>query len=189
VTQRYAVAVLGLATLWLAGCAPGTSTDSGAEADAAAAAYDYEARGVTVRQMGTDGALLYQIEAREVRQLPDSGRIEAAGLTLTHDPPGTEPGGRNRWTLTADRAELPPDGKVVTLAGNVRATGRPVEGNAPLTLTTESLRYDMVAQEVTTDAPVTLGWGRNTLQGRALRANIRTGSVALEANVHGTFSP
>ncbi len=169
------------------------SRNQGGGADAATVvapvAYDYEAQDVVVRQMGKDGRLQYQIEAREIHQEPASGRIAARELTLYHDPPGTEPGGANRWTLTADTADLPAGDGVITLAGKVRAAGRPMQGGAPLTLATERLRYDLDQQEITSDTTVALTWGGNRLTGTALRANIRTGDVALESEIHGNFSP
>lgn len=154
------------------------------------AAYDYEAHDVVMRQMDPDGRLAFQIEARQITQLPDSGRITALGLTLYHDPPGTPIGGPNRWTLTADRGELPAEGGVVTLTGNVRARGIPVDGRFPLTITTQSLRYDMNTQELSSDELVRFSRGNNGIQGegRGLRVNVRTGVLELEKG-NATFAP
>jgi LPS export ABC transporter protein LptC len=147
------------------------------------AAYDYEAHQVVMRQMDPDGRLAFQVEARQITQLPDSGRITALDLTLYHDPPGTAVGGPNRWTLTADRGELPAEGGVVILTGHVRARGIPVEGRSALTITTPSLRYDMAGQELSSDEVVQFSRGDNGIrgEGRGLRANIRTGSLELES--------
>jgi LPS export ABC transporter protein LptC len=153
-------------------------------------AYDYEAHQVVMRQMDPDGRLAFQIEARQITQLPDSGRVTALGLTLYHDPPGTAVGGPNRWTLTADRGELPAEGGVVILTGHVRAHGIPVEGRSAYTITTQSLRYDMATQELSSDELVRFSRGGNGIQGegRGLRANIRTGSVELGSG-NATFVP
>jgi LPS export ABC transporter protein LptC len=153
-------------------------------------AYDYEAHQVVMRQMDPDGRLAFQVEARQITQLPDSGRVTALDLTLYHDPPGTAVGGPNRWTLKADRGELPPEGGVVILTGHVRAHGIPVEGRSALTITTTSLRYDMATQELSSDELVRITLGANGIQGegRGLRANIRTGSLELESG-NATFVP
>jgi len=143
------------------------------------AAYDYEAHDVVLRQMGPDGRLTYQIEAKEITQLPASGRVTAQGLTLYHDPPGTPIGGPNRWTLTADSGELPAEGGVITLSGHVRAHGIPVGKPTALTVTTEHLQYDMAAQELRIDEAVKLVWGTALLEGHSLRVNIGTGKFTL----------
>ncbi|MET0281283.1 MAG: LPS export ABC transporter periplasmic protein LptC [Steroidobacteraceae bacterium] len=189
---RIFIVVLVLALVGVAIWVAGQSRKQGVAPDTAAVApvaYDYEAHDVIVQQMGTDGRLQYQIDAREIHQEPDSGQIVARDLTLFHDPPGTEAGSPSRWTLTADSGVLPAGDGVVTLAGKVRANGRPQQGKATLTLATERLRYDVARQEITSDTSVALTWGGNRLNGSALRANIRTGSIALESEIHGTFSP
>lgn len=190
--SRGAAGVLALIALlaaaaWLLLRAPARHAVSAPEAEATAA-YDFEARDVVVQQLGKDGALLYQIEAREIRQQPDSGRITAHQLTLSRDPPGTGTGGPNRWTLRADSAELPAGGGVITLAGNIRAQGRLGTGKGVLALATEELRYDIEAEELASDAEVALTWNGSSFRGPGLRANIRTGTVALES-IHGTLAP
>lgn len=179
---------LGAAAVWLAGRGGRAGGPAQAE-DTPALAYNYEAEDVVLRQMDADGRLQYQVEARQIRQEPDSGRIAATGITLYRDPPDEAPGGPRRWTLTADRGELPAGASAIALAGNVHASGRPREGKALLDMATERLDYDPASQQVTTDADVALRWGRNTLRGKGLTANIRTGEVALESSIHGTFSP
>ncbi len=154
------------------------------------AAYDYQAHDVVLRQMGPDGRMAFQIEAQQITQLPANGRIiNAQGLTLYHDPPGTEPGGPNRWTLTADSGELPAEGGTITLAGKVRAHGIPVGSRIALTFATEHLQYDMTAQEITSADEVLLTWGGNTMRGRGLKANIKTTDVELGSEIHATLVP
>jgi len=151
-------------------------------------AYDYEAHDVVLRQMGPDGRLQFQVEARQITQLPESGRIAAEGLTLYHDPPGTEPGGPNRWTLTADRGELPAEGGVVTLAGDVRAKGILVGGGGAVTIATGHLQYDLATQELGTDDDVQLTWGATTTRIRGLHFNVRTGE-GLGSEINATLDP
>lgn len=184
-----ALLALGAGAVWIARQSGG-SANTVETADAPPdVAYDYEAHDVVVRQMGVDGQLQYQIDAAEIHQEPDTGQIAARALTLYHDPPGTEPGGPNRWTLTADTGVLPAGDGIVTLAGTVRAQGRPAQGKAALSVATERMRYDIHKQEISSDTNVSLNWGGNRLNGRSLRANVRTGDVALESEVHGTLSP
>jgi LPS export ABC transporter protein LptC len=185
-----ALLALGAGAVWVARQSRDAGTGAATTDAAPAIAYDYEAHDVVVRQMGVDGQLQYEIQASEIHQEPDTGRIAARALTLYRDPPGVAAGGPNRWTLTADTGELPAgDNGIVTLAGKVRAQGRPVQGKAAVSLATERLRYDIDKQEITSDTNVALTWAGNRLTGSALRANIRTGDVALESEVHGTLSP
>jgi LPS export ABC transporter protein LptC len=158
------------------------------QAEAPQVAYDYEAHDVVVRQMGPDGRLEFQVQARQITQMPASGRIEAQGLTLYHDPPGTEPGGPNRWTLTADSGELPAEGGVVTLAGHVRARGVPLGGGGAVTFATEHLQYDLATQELGSDDDVQVTWGANTTRIRGLRFNIRTGE-GLGSEINAILDP
>lgn len=170
----------GLAGLWYARSHLPDDGQSGNAAEDPQVAYDYEAHDVVLRQMDPAGRLAFQVEAREITQLPDSGRMLAKSLTLHHDPPGTVVGGPNRWTLTADSGELPALGGVVTLSGHVRAHGLPVGGRNPITLATEHLRYDMSKQELSSDVPVQLNWGGKNMKCDKVQANIGTGVVTLE---------
>lgn len=182
------LAGLGAAAVWLAGRSGGTGEEAAADGTQAQA-YNYEAEDVVLRQMGPDGRLQYQVQAQHIRQEPQSGLIAASGITLHRDPPGAAPGGPLRWTLTADQAELPTQASTILLRGNVRAQGRLREDRPPLDLATDHLNYDPQSQQISTDAQVLLRWGRNTMRGSDLKANIRTGDVALESAIHGTFSP
>ncbi len=180
---------LAAAGVWFVRTRQQNQTQAGPADEAPQAAYDYEAHDVVLRQMGPDGSMSFQVEAKEITQLPNNGRITARDLTVYHDPPGTEPGGPNRWTLTADYGDLPAEGGVITLTGKVRAHGIPVGGTTAMTIATEHLRYDPAAQELSNDDAVQLTWDCNIMQGRALRANIGTSDVTLESEVHGSLCP
>lgn len=155
----------------------------GQAAPATQAAYDYEAHDVVLRQMGPDGRLAYQIEAQQITQLPDSGKVIAQALTLYHDPPGTPVGSPNRWKLTADQGELPAEGGVVTLTGKAHARGIPVGTSTAVNVATERLRYDIAAQELGSDTEVQLDWGKARMRCRTMQANIATGDAMLESCV------
>jgi LPS export ABC transporter protein LptC len=164
----------GAAAFWMSRSQPEGEADPG---DNAPVAYDYEANDVVLRQMDPAGRMAFQIEAKEITQLPDTGTVNARGITLYHDPPGTEPGGPNRLTLTADSGELPVEGGVVTLTGKVRAHAIPKGKRAPMTIATESLRYDMNTQELSTEDSFRLTMGSIRMTGTNLKANLQTGDV------------
>jgi LPS export ABC transporter protein LptC len=186
-----AVFVVALAAMaaWLVGTGRSTTQAVATEADSTDAAYDYDARDVVVRQMGPDGALQYELVAKQVTQQPRNGRITASELVMHHDPAGTTPGGPRRWTLTADRADLPEAGNVISLQGKVRAQGRLKDTQAPVTMLTEQLDYNLDTQDFASDRVVKVAWAAGTFQARGLRANIKSGDLALQSDVHGTLAP
>lgn len=186
-----AVFVLALAALaaWLAGTGPSTTQTVATETENTDSAYDYDARDVVVRQMGPDGALQYEVVAKQVTQQPRNGRITASELVMHHDPAGTTPGGPRRWTLTANRADLPETGDVISLQGKVRAQGRIKEAEAPVTMAAEQLDYNLTTQDLASDGVVNLTWAGGSMQGRGLRANIKRGVMGLQSEVHGTLVP
>jgi LPS export ABC transporter protein LptC len=177
------LAVAG-AALWFGRGANDQPAGGEPGADTTQVAYDYEAHDVVLRQMGPDGRLSFQIEARQITQLPDTGRITAQRLTLYHDPTGTEPGGPNRWTLTADSGELPVEGGIISVEGHVRAEGIPVGSRIKVTFTTSHLQYDVDKQELCSNEQVQLTRGSNVMSSQGLCFNIQTNEVfGSEANV------
>lgn len=182
------VVALAALAIWVAGTGTSKGPTTTSEEEAGNT-YDYEAQDVVVRQMGADGELQYEIEAKQVTQLPRNGRISAQELVMRHDPPGSPADGAERWTLTADRADLPELGGAITLEGDVQASGRPQDSRTLLTLQTDLLTYDLESRTLATDSVVELTAGRDKLTGRGLRANIKSGTVALESDVHGTLAP
>lgn len=149
--------------------------------------FDFEAQQVVMRQMNAQGTLQYEVEAERIVQLPDRGSVLATALTLRHDPPGTEPGSPNRWILNAAEGELPADGRIVTLKGDVRAEGVPQGRATPLRFETQSLNMDLDSQDIHTDDVVDVARGRVRLRGKGLRANVATGELSLELG-HATIS-
>jgi LPS export ABC transporter protein LptC len=181
-----ALAALGV---WVAGTGKSTTSTAAADTENTDAAYDYDAHDVVVRQMGPDGALQYEVVAKQVTQQPRNGRITASELTMHHDPAGTTPGGPLRWTVTAASADLPEAGDVVSLKGKVHAQGRLRDGQAPLSMVTEQLDYNLTTQDMSSSREVEWSWAGGKGRGRGLRANIKSGDLALESQVNVTLAP
>lgn len=169
------IAVLG-GGAWFALRGTGTPTAL-AEAEPDGDRYDFEAQQVVMRQMDARGRLQYEVEAERIVQLPDRGAVQATTLTLRHDPPGTVTGGDHRWTLNAAEGELPADGRIVRLKGDVRATGVPQGRTTPIGIRTDSLSIDMDSQVVSTDDKVQLSLGRMNARLDSVSANIATGEI------------
>jgi LPS export ABC transporter protein LptC len=92
-----------------------------------------------------------------------------------------------RWKVTAQRGAMTPDRTTMTLAGDVLVTGTEERGAA--VISTDQLAYDTKTNFVQTAEPVTVRFGNHELRGRGLRADLNTGTLRLESNVNGRFTP
>lgn len=172
------VFVLGLAALAIWVASTGMRQDStGGKTEETTYAYDYRATDVVVTQIGPDGSLQYELTAKEITQEPQDGQITAHELVMHRDPPGSMPGGPNRMTLTADRADLPEVGGTLFLKGNVRAEGKPEKWRTKLDVAASELSYNFQTSEIASDKPVDATWGSNSMNVKSLRFNIRTGNM------------
>jgi LPS export ABC transporter protein LptC len=176
------------AALWHVFGKPQRQADGTATTPQPAPEFDFEASDVVLRQMGPDGRLQYELAAQRFAQSTDGGGVLAEQLTLYHDPPGTVPGGAHRWTLTAATARLPAGAEVISLQGEVRASGVPLGRRAPVQVSAEQLEYRIASQEVSTTTDVLLEWGASRFRGRGLSVNVNTGAWALESG-DGTLVP
>lgn len=169
------------------GSTPGVSR---ASEESVTSQYDFVAHDVDVQQTGEDGQLQYRLEAARIEQRPGDHQISATDLTAHYEPPAgtTGPLAESRWTMTAAHAELPEDGKLLQLRGDVRVTGLLPDASAPVTMTTASLDYHLQTQELRSDDIVDMRMGAMQLQGQGLQANIRLGTLELESQVHGLIA-
>lgn len=176
-----AVLLLVLAGLvWWGGRMDG-NLDRAAQPDKPEPAFDFEAEGAVMRQMDASGQLQFEVEAERIVQLSREGGSQASGVTLYHDPPGTAAGSPQRWTLTAREGHLPYDGRIINLAGDVRAEGLPAGLRNRIQLTTEALDFDMDSQIVSVKDDADFTSGGYSFRGRGLRADVESGVVQLES--------
>jgi LPS export ABC transporter protein LptC len=174
--------------VWFRAGGPGAGSRT-ADAPGPDAEFDFEAQGVVMRQMDANGRLQYEVVANQVVQLPDGGPVRASGLTLRHDPPGTAEGSKNRWVVTAAEAELPAQGEILTLSGQVRAQGIPRGQDTSLELATEEISFNLSTQELYAKGEVEVNQGRNIIRGRGreLRANATTGELKVRYILDATL--
>jgi len=187
-----ALALVGLivAAAYFTGISRQARTETGKPSEADAAAYDYEANTVTVRQMDESGRLQYEIEAEHVAQLPQNGAVMASKLTMHYDPPGREKNESLRWKLTADSAQLPENSDVVALKGNVLVRGRLSPTAGTMSFTANSVDYNLKTQDLRSKGPFRVDWAGGVVTGEGLRANIKQGTIdSVESNTHGQILP
>lgn len=175
--------------------------DDNAAENAAMLAPDpgYAARDAEVIETGYDGRERYRLNARVVRQQSDGGVIDLEQLEMNYHPgaQGEVPGDRpapssvagETWHLTSDRGQVRASGDDVQLTGNVVVTGPAPGSGEPLTLHTDSMRINTPTEFIETDSPVRLRWSGHELLSRGMKADLKAGTLRLESDVHGEFSP
>ena len=191
----YVLAIAVIAGAYFIGVA-GRNDDA---SDAAAALLPdpgYAARDAVVTETGDDGRERYRLNAKVVRQQPESGVIDLEYLEMDYHPGAQAPlpgeardtGAHNDdvWHLKADRGEVRDNGDDVQLTGNVAITGPAPGSELQLSLTTDSMRINTPTQFIETDAPVKLSWSGNELNAVGMEADLKAGSVRLRSAVHGS---
>lgn len=159
----------------------------------------YAARDAEVIETGYDGRERYRLNARVVRQQSDGGVIDLEQLQMDYHPgaqpavagerPASGPAAMETWHLKSDRGQVRSNGDDIQLNGNVVVTGQAPGTGAPLTLITESMRINTPTEFIQTDAPVRMLWSGHELVSRGMQADLKAGTLRLESDVHGEFSP
>lgn len=132
---------------------------------------------------GSDGALLYEINAARAEQRSDN-RIEFSDVRIEYSPASDVP-----WTIRADMATLYPDRQRVLLQGHVVASsargfsGDETEIRAPV------LEFDPENYIAETDERVQVRIGARSLTGTGMRASLNENRMELKSNVSGRFIP
>lgn len=178
----------------------GRSGRGGIGADeAAAGAPDpgYAARDAEIIETGYDGRERYRLNASVIRQQGATGIVELENLEMRYHP-GAQAGvaGESRpaaadrevWHLASDHGLVRADGDDVQLDGNVRVTGTAPDSGVPLSFTTSELRINTPTEFIETNAPVRFTLSGYELDAKGLTADLKTGTLRLESDVHGQFA-
>jgi LPS export ABC transporter protein LptC len=177
----------------------GRGDDDGAATGALAPDPGYAARDAEVIETGYDGRERYRLNATVIRQQIDSSVIDVEGLRMDYHAgaqtsvPGEAPASsadRNEvWHLRSDNGQVRADGDDVELTGNVEITGAAPGSGEPISLRTERIRINTPTEFIQTDEPVTIVWSGYPLTAKGLKADLKAGTLRLESDVHGEFSP
>jgi len=155
-----------------------TTTDTG---PAERGYYLLEAR---LTELGDDGRPRVTVSAQSIeQQLPDQS-VLLAQLELDYNTAR-----QGQWHVTADEGRMPNDRSTLLLSGNVLVTGAAERSEGEAKIRTDELAYDTRTNVVQTAAPVTVQFGPHQLRGRGMRVGLNEGTLRLESNVHGQFSP
>ena len=136
----------------------------------------------TLTEMGADGKPRMVVQAQQIEQQLADDSVEMRDLRLNY-----VTGDAGIWNVTASRGRMPPDRRSLILAGDVTVTGSEDQGSP--VIVTDQLTYDTAADYIQTPEFVTVRFGRHVLGGRGLRVNLNAGTLRLESNVNGRFTP
>jgi LPS export ABC transporter protein LptC len=138
----------------------------------------------TLIELGIDGRPRVVVRARSIEQevADESVRLQHLALDYTTSSAG-------EWHVDADSGRMPPDQTSLQLQGNVRVSGSAERAGGRAVIVTDELSYDTKASVIQTAAPVAIQFGPHELHGRGLRVALNDGTLRLESNVNGTFTP
>ena len=144
----------------------------------------YYLTGVELEEFGADGKLRIGLQSISAKEDPASGIVRLAEVAVDYHAPN----GR-RWELTAAEARVPPGGRVVEFAGDVRLAGAPGAEASVAELLTPRLALDTVREIAQTRSPVQLAFGAHRMAAQGMRVDLKAGRLRLESEVNGRFTP
>jgi LPS export ABC transporter protein LptC len=158
--------------------------DDSTETAAAADERGYYLNDAKLTELGPDGRPRVVVRAKSIEQQLADQSVNLAQIELDYT---TQKQGE--WHVTADRGRMPSDRGSLQLQGNVRVVGSAERSEGKAIIRTDELAYDTHTNVVQTAAPVTLEFGPHELRGRGLRVGLNQGTLRLESNVNGQFTP
>lgn len=163
--------------------------DPAAESGEAPAERGYYLSDARLTELDQDGRPRMVVHAQSIEQQLDDQSVQLSDMTLDYAPQSAavSPGPAARWKVTASRGRMPADRSSLILSGDVRVTGTETHGAA--TITTDQLSYDPKSNIVQTSHPVVVQYGSQRLQGRGMRVDLNAGTLKLESNINGSFTP
>jgi LPS export ABC transporter protein LptC len=144
----------------------------------------YFLTGVDLEEFGADGNLRIALQSISANEDTASGVVRLSEVSVDYHAPTGQ-----LWHLTADEARVPPGGRTVEFEGSVRLAGQPGANPADAELHTARLALDTEAETAATKSPVELVFGTHRMRALGMQADLKAGTLKLEADVHGDFAP
>jgi len=144
----------------------------------------YYLTGIDLEEFGRDGRLRLGLQAATAAEVPETGQVNLHQVAVDYHAPAGQ-----GWRLTAAEAHIARGSQAVEFEGDVRMTGRPDDEHPPPELGTARLTLDTVREHAETRAEVTLAFGPHLIHARGMQADLKGGSLQLESDVHGLFTP
>lgn len=176
-----AALAVGAMTSWYLGRPP---ADEGAMAPTVDTTHrGYYLKSARILGTGSDGRLLYELQAREAEQIGQD-TIYFTDVHLDYSPQTDIP-----WRVDADTATIFPAEQRVLLEGHVRAiSSEGFEGNDTEIRTQHLVIYpeQFLAE---TDERVQIRIGERSLTATGMLASLQDNQLKLKSNVRGKFAP
>lgn len=169
---------LAALTFWLERA---TQVDSAASADKIRHDPDFIVSELTMRHFNLDGSLQHALQSKEMRHYPDDDSTHIAEPSLifyAHAQP---------TRLSARRARVSEDGKLVELSEDVRMVRDASAESSEMVLTTSAMQVYPDDEMARASVPVTIVSGRNVVHGTAMEADHRAHLFTLSGRVQGTL--
>ena len=142
----------------------------------------YYLRSARILGTGSDGTLLYEIQAESAEQ--QDGRVSFSDVHLNYSPQSEVP-----WTVNADSATIHENDQRVLLRGHVRAVSREGFSGNDTEIRTQYLEIDPENYVAETDERVQIRIGPRSLTATGMLASLKENQVELKSNVSGKFAP
>jgi LPS export ABC transporter protein LptC len=156
--------------------------ESDVEQGPAVAQRGYYVTDATLTEMGPNGRPRVVVHAKTIEQQLNDQSVQLSDLVLDYTTQDFGP-----WHLTARNGHMPSDRQSLLLTGDVTITGQQPRGAA--VIRTDHLAYHIDSSVVETADPVAVRFGAHELNARGLRAVLNAGTLKLESNVNGRFTP
>jgi LPS export ABC transporter protein LptC len=140
-------------------------------------------RSARILGTGSDGQLLYEIEAEYAEQ-QENRDIELQNVRINYST-----GARVPWTINADLATITGDQDLLRLSGHVVAVSNEGFAGRVTEIRTSLLEIDPITYRAETDGRVQLRIGSRSLTGTGMLALLQENRLELKSNVSGKFVP
>jgi lipopolysaccharide export system protein LptC len=143
---------------------------------------DYELGPFTLTALGEDGKPRFTMAAPRLTRHPHLGTfdIDAPRIELAGDE-------RGQWDVSATRAWVDADSRLLRLSVDVRAARTLPDGSRDVRIATDSLAADMADNTLATADPVVIEQPGSILRGRGLAADLDTDVYVLEHEVSARY--
>lgn len=143
----------------------------------------YYLKSARIMGTGSDGQLLYEIQAEHAEQ-QDGDRVSFTDVRLNYSPQSDVP-----WTVNADFATIQQDQQRVLLRGHVRAISSEGFSGNDTEIRTQYLEIDPENYLAETNERVQIRIGARSLTATGMLASLKDNQVELKSNVSGKFAP
>jgi LPS export ABC transporter protein LptC len=151
---------------------------------AEAARSGFYLKGIGLEDFGADGNLRLGLQAATAHEDPVSGIVTLREVVVDYHALAGQ-----SWHLTSAEARVPRGAHAVDFSGDVRMSGRAGDLPGLAELNTARLMLDTASEHAETDDPVALAFGRHVMHATGMHADLKTGRLQLESEVHGLFNP